>query len=252
LEVGQLKGLVVDSKRKLDRDVSNGHPEIDYRVPSDWDEKGKPDPVETDHHKAPKNKNSVRAFVAIALEADARSALTRASALLQREPWAEGVRWVPAGNLHLTLRFLGEIAEATVPELMDALGARLRNVEPFGCALDGVSLFPTRARPRAISAGLTEVHQLEELALVVEEAVVSAGHAPETRGFRAHITLGRLRRRAERKIELAVELEQTAVSVREVVLYRSTLDPGGARYSVLGRTALGTRGGSRSNPGPSN
>ena len=197
--------------------------------------------METGREEASKNKNSLRAFVALAFDADARSALTRATALLQREPWAEGVRWVPAANLHLTLRFLGNIAQDTVPVLLDALAARLNEVEPFGCALDGVALFPTRARPRAISAGLTEANARGELALMVEEAVVCAGHAPETRGFRAHITLGRLRRRAERKIDLAVELEQTPVAVREIVLLKSILDPGGARYSVLGRIALGGR-----------
>ncbi len=197
--------------------------------------------METGREEASKNKNSLRAFVALAFDADARSALTRATALLQREPWAEGVRWVPAANLHLTLRFLGDIAQETVPGVLDALSARLDRIEPFGCALDSVALFPTRARPRAISAGLTEANALGELALMVEEAVVRAGHAPETRGFRAHITLGRLRRRAERKIDLAVELEQTPVAVREIVLLKSTLDPGGARYSVLGRIALGGR-----------
>ncbi len=197
--------------------------------------------METGREEASKNKNSLRAFVALAFDADARSALTRATALLQREPWAEGVRWVPAANLHLTLRFLGNIAQDTVPKFLDALTARLHRVEPFSCALDGVALFPTRARPRAISAGLTEANALGELALMVEEAVVCAGHAPETRGFRAHITLGRLRRRAERKIDLAVELEQTPVAVCEIVLLKSTLDPGGARYSVLGRIALGGR-----------
>lgn len=200
------------------------------------------DSMETDPRDAAGDETKLRTFVALALAKEARSAAARASALLQREPWAKGVRWVPAENLHLTLRFLGPTEVASVAGLIEALAARLRSVESFGCELRGVALFPTPARPRVIAIQVSEEDALANLAGAVEEAVVAAGVSPETRRFRAHITLARFRGKDRRGIKLTGEPEATPVPVSEVVLYQSTLGQGKARYDVLGRAALGARG----------
>ena len=180
----------------------------------------------------------LRAFVALAVAKDARSALVQAADTLQREPWAKGVRWVRSEGLHLTLRFLGDTAFDAVPGLVDALGERLRRVEPFESALRGLSLFPSASRPRVVAALVKAEPALEELSAAVEEAVVAAGLPAQSRRFRAHITLGRFRRRGGRGLELTARLEEVPIAVTEVVLFRSTLGPGGARYSELGRAAL--------------
>ncbi len=191
---------------------------------------------------APQDPEKLRVFVALALESDARVALTRAGAELRRAPWAEDVRWVPAASLHLTLRFLGDIEAGRVRELVDALRERLRGVRPFVFSLGSPSFFPTESRPRVIVARVTEEPRLAELAAAVEQAVVAAGHRVQDRRFRAHITLGRFRRagrRSSRRVTLpCAEMEETFVAVNDVVVFRSELGPGGARYSELGRAAL--------------
>ncbi len=180
----------------------------------------------------------LRAFVALAVEKDARSALAQAADTLQREPWAKGVRWVRSEGLHLTLRFLGDTALDAVPGLLDALAVRLRRVEPFESALRGLSLFPSASRPRVVAAQLDAEPALAGLAAAVEEAVVAVGLPMQSRRFRAHITLGRFRRTAGPGLELTASLEEVPIAVTEVVLFRSTLGPGGARYAELGRAAL--------------
>jgi len=184
----------------------------------------------------------LRAFVALAIDAEARSALGRTRAALQAEPWAEGVRWSPPENLHLTLDFLGEIPAGTVAPLMDALEERLRDVAPFTCTLDGLALFPNAARPHAIVGRVTEESSIGTLATAVTEAVAVLGHEPEKRPFRPHITLGRFRGRAPRELSLAAGLERVPVPVSEVVLYKSTLASSGSSYEVLGRVPLAPYG----------
>ena len=181
----------------------------------------------------------LRAFVALSLEPAARDALTRAGKDLRNETWAEEVRWVRPGSLHLTLRFLGDIAATGVDGLLEALAERMRGVESFSCTLSGLALFPSAARPRVVAAQVTLERRLAGLAAAVEQAVVAAGYPADTRQFRAHVTLGRFRRGKRRGLEIAANLPPVAVDVNDVVLFRSTLGPGGARYTELGRVSLG-------------
>ena len=190
---------------------------------------------------SPADTLKLRAFVALAVGQDARRALVQATAALQREPWAERVRWVRPEGLHLTLRFLGNTALDAVPGLLDALAVGLGHLEPFESALSGLSLFPSASRPRVVAAQLKAESALDGLAAAVEEAAVAAGHPLRSGRFRAHITLGRFRRGEGRGLELAASLEEVPMAVTEVVLFRSTLGPGGARYSELGRAALAGR-----------
>ena len=187
------------------------------------------------------NAAKLRAFVALALEKDARSALLQAADRLQREPWAKGVRWVRSEGLHLTLRFLGDTALDAVPGLLDALAVRLRQVEPFESGLRCLSLFPRATRPRVVAALLKAEPAIEGLAAAVDEAVVAAGHPAQSRRFRAHITLGRFRPGAGRGPLPTTSLDEAPIAVTEVVLFRSTLGAGWARHSELGRAALAAR-----------
>jgi len=189
----------------------------------------------------PGETEKLRAFVALSLEPAARKALTRAGKDLQREAWAEEVRWVRPESLHLTLRFLGDIPTTGVSGLLEALTARMRGVEPFACALSGLALFPSASRPRVVAAKVTRERLLTGLAAAVEEAVVDAGYSADTRDFRAHVTLGRFRRGKRRGLEITATMERVPVAVNDIVLFRSVLGPGGARYTELGRAVLANR-----------
>jgi 2'-5' RNA ligase len=183
----------------------------------------------------------LRAFVALSLAPDTRDALTRASRDLQNESWAEEIRWVRPENLHLTLRFLGDIEEAGVKDLLDVLAERMRSIEAFSFAIGGLSLFPSAARPRVVAADVIREQPLIRLASEVEAAVVAAGYRADPRDFRAHITLGRFRRGRRRGLTIAAALQVVSLAVESVVLFRSTLGPTGARYTELGRASLADR-----------
>jgi 2'-5' RNA ligase len=213
----------------------------------------------------------VRAFVALPLTPIVRERLARAVSQLRTQTWSEGLRWAPAENLHLTLRFLGEVAETSTAGLLARLRLRLEALEGFHCALAGLFLFPHTSRPRVVAARLSSEPRLPELARAIEAAVVEEGFERESRAFHAHITLARFPRpdrarrqprggkataQAERaqakraqgeralaeteamKSALAAPIAWPDLEVRGVVLYQSVPGPEGVRYRELGSAAL--------------
>ena len=102
----------------------------------------------------------------------------------------EGARWVDPGNYHVTLRFIGDVDNATADRFDEAL-ERIAG-RPFVMALDGVGAFGGR-KPRAVWAGVTANGALGELRRANEHAAQKAGLQPETRNFHPHVTLARLR-----------------------------------------------------------
>ncbi len=184
----------------------------------------------------------MRSFVALPLDSDVREELGCAAARLRDRRGGDELRWVPAQNLHLTLRFLGDVSEDAVPVLLSALRAEVAALDCFSGRLDGLSLFPSRARPRVLAVRVTPEEEFLGLARSVEAAVVAAGFEPEVRRFRAHITLARFRRSGRGQLELAGEVAALRVDVCDVVLYQSILGRAGARYRELGRVALAPSG----------
>jgi 2'-5' RNA ligase len=192
----------------------------------------------------------VRAFVALPLASQVREPLVHAASQLHEQAWAGPVRWVPPENLHLTIRFLGEVAEASIHGLRARLAARLVKLDCFCCEIVGLSLFPSSSRPRVVAAQMSSEPRLVELAGAVESVVVEAGFDPESRQFHAHITLGRFGRpdrsgsgltremKAAMKEAMPMELRVPRIEVCHVVLYRSELGRQGARYRELERIAL--------------
>jgi 2'-5' RNA ligase len=130
----------------------------------------------------------IRLFVAIELPEDVREALEPLQGGLP------GARWTPSENLHLTLRFIGEVQEPAAEEIAEALW-RIR-AEGFRLALKGIGKFGGESRrspARLLYAGVAHERGLSDLAMRVEQALTGIGLPSETRKFHAHITLGRLR-----------------------------------------------------------
>ncbi len=127
----------------------------------------------------------IRLFVAIAPPRDARA---RLSSLCGGVPAA---RWVNPGNLHLTLRFIGEIEEPGVEDIVFAL--RAIRMAPFPLTLSGVGHFESRKRVRQIWAGILSSPELMDLQKRVDAALNRAGIIPDGKRFTPHVTLARLR-----------------------------------------------------------
>src|SRR5512133_4052691 len=127
----------------------------------------------------------MRLFIAIELPADLKMTLGQLRVEIQ------GARWVPAEQIHLTLAFLGEVAETDVEWLTRALAGIQTN--EFRLCFSGTGCFPTRHRPRVLWIGLEPHARLQELAGKVRETVIACGIAQEERPFSPHITLARLK-----------------------------------------------------------
>jgi 2'-5' RNA ligase len=150
---------------------------------------------------------------------------------------ATDVAWVAPANLHVTLKFLGQVEEARVPTLTDALRAALADRGAMDVAVRGLGAFPSPTRPRVLWAGLEDATGgMAALAECVDLCCGRLGFPRETRAFAAHVTLGRVRE-PRRQPALGEALARPAdfgrLCVERVSLMRSELSPRGARYSEL-------------------
>ncbi len=189
----------------------------------------------------------MRCFVAVDVPEATRDAIAAAQGRLREAGPRADVGWVDARKLHLTLKFLGEVPEPTVDVIRDALAVIARRHEPFALAAGGMGGFPSRARPRVLWAGLTDgLREIGLLAADVERACVPLGFPMDSRPFRGHATIGRVRSpRGISRVLAAMEgLEREsfgAWTVREIILYRSHLrGSAGSVYEPLARLVLGS------------
>lgn len=160
-------------------------------------------------------------------------------ALLDLESEIAGARWQDESQLHLTLRFFGEL-EARAADDLDAALGRLR-ASPFALALRGVAHFETRGKAHTLWAGLAPSEPLASLQHQVESAARRAGLPPETRRFMPHITLARLHRRSGPVLSCLADnaaLNGESWPVEAFDLMESTLTPAGAEYETVRRYRL--------------
>ena len=183
----------------------------------------------------------MRSFLAVELAAVARHVAAGVARALRDGPGGDAVRWVRAENLHVTLRFLGDVAPERFADVAHQVGAALRGTSPFAVRLGPVYAFPSPKRPRVVALALAPADPVAELADAVEGGVVAAGFEPEARPFRAHLTLGRVRGRYALPAELddLAARPEAGFEIHEVVLFASRLSPAGASYTPLERLPLG-------------
>jgi 2'-5' RNA ligase len=182
----------------------------------------------------------VRSFLAIDPDEGATAALRGWLDALREAPWAGHVRWVAPGNLHITLRFLGDVAPARLAELGDALRGALRGAPaPFEVSLAAPAPFPNAARPRAIASLAAPHPALTQVAAIAERCAQGLGLAPEGRPFKGHLTFGRPRPELPRLAAPLLPVEPLALRVTGVTLYKSELTRAGAIYTALGRFVIG-------------
>lgn len=168
----------------------------------------------------------MRLFVAVALPETERQRL----ALLGGG--VPGARWLPAENLHLTLRFIGEADGHAFHDIAAAL--REIDTAAFDLRLSGVGYFGDKRRVRVLWAGVDGNDALRALQQRVETALVRAGLPPEGRKFHPHVTLARLRDAPLGRVERFLAEQGGYVSqpfrVSEFVLFSSHLGGEGAIY----------------------
>lgn len=185
----------------------------------------------------------MRCFAALALPPSVRSLLVRVQEALRRAD--ADVNWVREENLHLSLKFLGELEEEAVATLMGMLSLEALRWPKLNLTFGGVGTFPDHGSPRVVWAGCGgDLKALAALAGAIERSAEQVGVPREHRPFVAHLTIGRVRSNRNLKRLQSAILDQRQVPLgegraEEFVLYRSTLASGGPIYEPRATFPLG-------------
>jgi RNA 2',3'-cyclic 3'-phosphodiesterase len=189
----------------------------------------------------------MRAFIAVEIgEAVRRRAAQLSRSLasaLERGGDRRAVAWVAPQNLHLTLRFLGEVDAAAVEAARDRLAAPFET-PAFEIGLSGLGTFPPAGPPRVIWLAVSSgAKALSDLSREVDARLDGLGLLTEERGFHAHLTLGRVKGRVGTRVPGAIAAAGAADAGRclvdHVTLFESRLAPSGATYCVIATSRLG-------------
>lgn len=187
----------------------------------------------------------MRAFLAIEIPAAIRTLLGETSRELARLPVEAG--WVKPGNIHLTLKFLGDVPESSQSQIAKAMQEAVKGIPPFRLDLDGLGAFPNARRPRVLWAGLAgQAAAAQQLQGRLEERLAAAGFPREEKSFKPHLTLARIKSIADpRRLAeglAACRLPPASFQVERIVLFESVLHPTGARYTELAEARLDSQG----------
>jgi len=185
----------------------------------------------------------VRSFIAIELDERVRRGLARLEGELKESGAA--VRWVEPANLHVTVKFLGQVEEADLPRVCGIMDEAVAGVAPFRVSVAGAGSFPPARRPRVVWVGArADGDQLEVIHRRLEAGLQEVGVAPERRRFVAHVTLGRVRSsrgvdRLAEDIARSADRDFGAVTAEALTLFESKLTRTGPTYVTLYRASLG-------------
>jgi 2'-5' RNA ligase len=189
----------------------------------------------------------MRTFIAIELPKNIKDFLVRLQDQLKKS--RADVKWVQPQNIHLTLKFLGEIDEQKLDKIVLILEEITKTNNSFYIRISSLGAFPKIRFPRVIWVGIDKGDmETAQIAKVLEEEIAKIGIPPEKRPFSSHITIGRVRSNLNQG-ELAKNLDDLANSslgenleflVTKIMLFKSTLTPKGPIYEVLKEAYLKT------------
>ncbi|HVH87493.1 MAG TPA: RNA 2',3'-cyclic phosphodiesterase [Terriglobales bacterium] len=180
----------------------------------------------------------MRLFVAIEIETEIRRRIEEFVSRLK--PGVTNARWVRPEGMHITLKFLGSVAD----ERESSMEVALRKIQAasFPIRVRNIGVFPNAKSPRVLWVGTEAGPELAQLAERVDERMAELGFEREKRAFAPHVTLARFNER-DKKINLnsvlaGVQPSFGTMTAREFHLYESKLSPQGSRYSKLASFAL--------------
>lgn len=185
----------------------------------------------------------IRTFVAVEMPPEISS---RVDALIQKLKVAQAkVSWVSPGNMHLTLKFLGDVLDREVPAICEAVSRASGAVSAFEMVVEGVGAFPNVERPRTLWLGASEgSDRMAELYTAIDEELGKLGYRQEGRRFKPHLTIGRVRGQSPATTQLIELLEKHrdfeagALYVEETAVLSSDRGPQGSLYEPLGHAEL--------------
>lgn len=183
----------------------------------------------------------MRLFVSVDLPADLADPV---QAVQDKFAGASGLNLTDPAQAHITLKFLGDVADDRVPRIEEALsdGVSAAGVEPFDATFKGLGAFPNEDYIRVVWLGVSEgAAELTRLHEAVEHELTSIGFDPEEHAFTPHVTLARMEHAGGKDlVQRVLEEDPTVGSMRvdEVRLTESTLTPAGPEYSTVSAVSL--------------
>lgn len=184
----------------------------------------------------------LRAFLASEIPASLQDEIQAATADLRKRLGDELIRWVPPRNIHLTLKFLGDVSAGNLDLLKQLLTVEAAQHSAFEIEVAGLGSYPTPRRPRVLWIGVHAPAALLSLQRAVEAAAARLGYgSPEDHSFSPHLTIGRVRQNIStadlQKVRAALEETQIGLlgsaRVEAVHLFKSELNPSGSIYTKL-------------------
>jgi 2'-5' RNA ligase len=186
--------------------------------------------------------STIRTFIALELPPSLISLLAK----VQEDLQSMGLRakWVRPENIHLTLKFLGNINSADIDKIGGAMVDAVGKINTFNLVAEGIGVFPGIKRPRVIWVGLKgQVQLLFAMQRLLEDNLAALGYKKEKRPFKGHLTLGRFKQSVNpntirRVLQELGDLTIEEFTARRVIFYKSDLKPTGAVYSQLQRASF--------------
>jgi len=186
--------------------------------------------------------NTIRTFIAIELPEKIIYTISK----VQEEIKSYGlkIRWVRPENIHLTLKFLGDIKTADTEKVARAVSESATGYPALSLAVKGIGVFPGIKKPRVLWLGISkQLDLLTALQKTLDEKLEAMGFPKEKRPFRGHLTLGRIKSVIDPKtlhdvLKEFIQFESESFFADKIILYKSDLKPNGAVYTKLVETYL--------------
>lgn len=186
--------------------------------------------------------NIIRTFIAIELPEKIIYTIRK----VQEEIKSYGlkIRWVRPENIHLTLKFLGDIQEADTEKVARAISESVTDYSAISLAVKGIGVFPGIKKPRVLWLGISkQLDLLTALQQTLDEKLEAMGFPKEKRPFKGHLTLGRIKSKIDPKtlhdvLKKFIQFESEPFVADKIILYKSDLKPKGAVYTKLIETYL--------------
>jgi RNA 2',3'-cyclic 3'-phosphodiesterase len=183
----------------------------------------------------------LRAFIAVEIPLTIQEKIVEETAALRNRIGLDLIRWVPAHNVHLTLKFLGDVSSSNLDLIKQMLTTEAAQCSCFELQVQGLGSFPNSRQPRVIWVGLDAPATLESLQRGIESASARMGYTSEDKIFSPHLTIGRVKQnlpaaelqRVRGALETASIGTLGAARVDALHLFKSDLQPQGSVYTKL-------------------
>jgi 2'-5' RNA ligase len=185
---------------------------------------------------------TIRTFIAIEIPKTVISKIRELQDVIKA--YGFKIRWVQAENIHLTLKFLGDIEEIKLNEIAEAVSKTTEKHSPISLKAKGIGVFPGIKRPRVLWVGLAgQLEALVKLQKTLDKNLIVLDFPREKRPFKGHLTMGRIKDRIDvKKLGDALmafrRFESETFTAGQIILYKSELTPSGAIYTKLSSASL--------------